>query len=269
MMKMFCKGSLTLALLFGSTLAMANCDLLKNLEITTPNTTTICKPDIDVLFGYSTEYKSPVWGVYKMKSSLSAQKPVYLRSTGMHSPIRGISIDDQTSPTQIIKSGQAKAYLVPHYNVLSHASQVSKFLTMANVFPVKKELWSSRLRGMMFELGANERTMALTKGDFDVVSGVVYDDELIDEVPSAKYLYKVYYHSKYDYTLSYLIPVKAKTNVLSSYLTSVRCIEEVSGHTLFSGFAASMKQSIKNGVAFSSKHWASPNHKESSCLLKS
>lgn len=268
-MKMFCKGSLALALLFTSTLSIANCDVIKNLEVTTPNTTTICKSDIDVLFGYSTQYKSPVWGVYKMKSSLSSKKPVYLRNTGMYAPIEGVSMNEQTSPAQIINSGQAKAYLIPHYNVLSHASQVTKFLTMANVVPVKKELWSNRLRGMMFELGVNERKMALNKGDFNVISGVVYGNELIDEVPSATYLYKVYYHSQYDYTLSYLIPVKAKTNVLSSYLSSVKCIEEVSGHTLFSGFATSMKQSIENGVAYSSKHWASPNHKESSCLLKS
>lgn len=269
MMKMFCKGSITLTLLFASSLAIANCEVLKNLEVTTPNTTTICKPGIDVLFGYSTQYKSPVWGVYKMKSSLSSKKPVYLRNTGIIAPIKGISIDEQISPSQIISSGQAKANLVPHYNVLSHASQVTKFLTMANVIPVKKDLWSKRLRAMMFELNVNERKMALRKGDFNVISGVVYDDELINEVPTAKYLYKVYYHSKYDYTLSYLIPVKAKTNVLSRYLSSVKCIEKVSGHALFSDFEPSIKQSIENGVAYSSKHWASPNHKESSCQLES
>jgi hypothetical protein len=267
MMKKFCKVGFCLVSVFISSLSIASCGAIKELEILAPNTTTICKPHLEVFFGYNTQYKSPSWGIYKMKASLAAKPPVYLRSTGTHVPVAGVKSDEQLKPSQIIASGQSKALLIPHYNVLSHAAQVNEFITMANVFPAIKADWQGLSRDMMFKLGANEREMALKKGDYMVLSGVVYHETLIKGVPSAKYIYKVYYHDQYDYTLSYLIPVKPKSQELNDYITSIKCIELVSGHKLFSGFSDTVRNSILDGVAYSNKHWVSPNGKEGVCVL--
>jgi hypothetical protein len=266
---MFCRIGIFLTVLLTSTFTVANCDSLKNLEVTSPKTTVICKPQIEVLFGYSNQYRSPAWGVYQMRASLAAKPPIYLRYTGLHTPVTSVPVEHQSTLAKIFKSDQTKAFLIPHYNVLNKASQAEVILTMANVIPVRKTDWKKGSGELIFELGANERVMALEKGDFMVVSGVVYHEELVKGIASAKYIYKAYYHDKYNYTLSYLIPVDAKSTVLSTYITSVRCIEKVSGHVLFSGFDNEIKSSILHGVAHSNKHWVSPNQKEATCSFKS
>jgi hypothetical protein len=268
MMQKFCKVSFCLFATLSSAVTFANCDAITELEILAPNTTVICKPHLEVFFGYNTKYKSPSWGIYTMKANLAANPPVYLRYNGSHIQIDAVKADEQLKPNDITASGQSKAFLIPHYNVLSKTSQVNNFITMANVFPVNKAAWKSRSSDMMFELGANEREMALNKGDFKVLTGVVYHDNLVKGLPSAKYIYKVYYHEKYDYTLSYLIPVESESSNLPDYITSIKCIEEISGHVLLSGLPSNTKSSIQHGAAYSNKHWVAPNSKESECKFQ-
>lgn len=267
MMKKFCKVGFYLAAILTSVGALADCQAPEGLRIEAPNTTIICKPHVEVFFGYSNKLKSPVWALYTMRASLAASSPVYMRYNGSHSPIMEISLDEQLQPEQITSSGQSKGYLVPHFNVLDSASQSQKFNSMVNVVPVKKSDWIRHSSDLMFDLGANERLLALKKGDFSVLSGVIYDEDTIMGIPSAKYIYKVYYHNQYDYTLSYLVPVSAQSSKVDDYITSIQCIEKLSGHRLFSGFPDELKESIKSGVAYDKNHWASPNSKESECAL--
>jgi hypothetical protein len=267
MMKKFCKLGLYLSTVFTSAATIAQCDSLAVVEIQAPNTTSICKPHLEVFFGYNTKHKAPSWGVYKMKSSILDNPPVYLRYNGSHLPVPEVKHADQLKPSQIIASGLSKAFLIPHYNVLNRASQVNKFISMANVVPVNSKDWRERSSDLMFELGANEREMLLAKGDFMVFSGVVYHDKKQKGVVSAKYIYKVYYHSLYDYTLSYLVPIKPNSPDLNKYITSINCIEKVSGHKLFSGYPLDVQKSIKNGVAFDKEHWAAPNSEAGICVL--
>jgi len=267
MMKACYKVGACLVLMFTSTFSFADCDELRKYEASLENISSICKSTIGVLFGYNTAIKAPSWALYDMGIKVATRKPFYLKYSGAIAPIKEVSLTSQLSLEQLIASGQSKAFLVPHYNVVSVGSQLHEFLTMANVFPVNLNAWKNSISQLMFELGANEREMAKNKGEFTVIAGVSYDAKHINNVPSAKYIYKVYFHEQYNYTLSYLIPVAARSENLNDYITSIKCIEQVTGHSLLSGLGEDTKNSVINGVAYSSEHWVAPNQVERECLI--
>ena len=202
-----------------------------------------------------------------MNIKTASLKPFYLKYAGAIASIREVSSTSQSSVEMIVASGQAKAFLVPHYNVLNYGRDLNEYLTMANVFPVEKNAWQNISSKYMFELGIQERDMAIIKGNFVVITGVAYGAEHVNDIPTAKYLYKVYFHEQYNYTLSYLLPVNAKSQHLDKYITSIKCIEQVTGHNLLDGLAETVKKTVINGVAYSHEYWVAPNQLERECLV--
>lgn len=229
------------------------CNDLKVYSPLYANAHIICDATLNVLHGYSSKKKTPVWSVYNV-----AKKPYenYTVNTGSHKKTIKLKNEQQVDLNLFDVSGLDKAYLVAPYQIIKHESDVEDAFTTLNTIAVPNKLWRGPLNDLLFNTDLLERKMFNDKGEIIAIYGAV-PGAVIGGVTTTKYLYRIYYQKQFDLTLAFMFPVSNDvTTNPEDYLTNVACIEEIGDVTFFSNFDPFVQKDIKNRKAISAVKWA-------------
>lgn len=231
-----------------------------HLDFGTPGSSDqeLCR--IGYAVGYNYEHQAPNWVAYKLTRESVTTDAVARKN--MFAVDRDIPEEYRANHTDYKGSGYDRGHLAPAASMdFSYEAMKESFL-LSNMVP-QKAGFNRYGFGKYGAWGALEdyvRTWAIRRGEIYVVTGPVYE-EVIDvigdgiEVPS--HFFKVIYDPEYKASIAFLIPhIEDTAPRLIDYITSIDCIESLTGLDLLSAVDDVDEDDIENGVAYDFQYWS-------------
>jgi endonuclease G, mitochondrial len=210
--------------------------------------------------GYSYSHKAPEWVAYKLsRNSVLTDLP---RKNNLFSVDTEIPKEHRSNLTDFRGSGYDRGHMAP-VNLMSFSNDAMKesFL-LSNIVPQKSGFnrYSFDRYGAWGALENYVRNWAVSRNEIYVISGPVYQS-VIDvigngiEVPS--HFYKIVFDPEYRASIAFLIPHIEDTAVrLPDYVTTIDCIESLTGLDFLKSINGDDEADIENGLAYDFDHWS-------------
>ncbi len=212
------------------------------------------------LTGYSNVNKSPAWVAYYF-----TRKNVYARLPAIQHLYRSddsIPPEFRTYSNDYTDTGYDRGQLAP--------SSVSSFMNdaaqetflMSNIVPQLPSFNRDSYphAGAWAALEEMEQQQVLRRGDINVIAGPVYTKPvqyMNKGIPIPSHFFKVLYSPKLLAVAAFLVPHSGSSGEpISSYLTSVDCVESLTGLDLLSALPDDIENDIENKRAISLKYWS-------------
>ena len=246
-------------------------DCRKHTDLGTPakSDQILCRQGFAV--GYSYAHKAPEWVAYEL--TLQSVSTEIMRKKNAFSVDRDILEEHRTALAEYRDSGYDLGQMAPA-NSMDFSNKVLKesFL-LSNVIPQKPSFnrGGSGPDGVWGALEDYVRRWAVTRNGIYVVSGPVYET-VIDvvgngiQVPS--HFYKVIYDPEYMASIAFLVPhAKKPAARLPGYVTTIDCIESLTGLDFLGSLDDDDEADVENGTAYNFDYWSmrDGNTKPASC----
>jgi endonuclease G, mitochondrial len=210
--------------------------------------------------GYSYSHKAPEWVAYKLsRNSVLTDVP---RKNNLFSMDTEIPKEHRSSLSDFRGSGYDRGQMAPADLMnFSYEAMKESFL-LSNTVPQKSGFnrYNFGHYGVWGALESYVRNWAVSRNEIYVISGPVYQS-VVDvigsgvEVPS--HFYKIVYDPEYKASIAFLIPHIEDTAVrLPDYVTTIDCIEFVTGLDFLNGIKGDDEADIENGLAYDFDHWS-------------
>ncbi|MFA0809426.1 DNA/RNA non-specific endonuclease [Microbulbifer epialgicus] len=219
---------------------------------------TLCR--IGYAVGYNYEHQTPDWVAYKLTRN-SVTTDAVKRQNWFRAD-NDIPKEFQANLNDYKGSGYDRGHLAPAASMdFSYAAMKESFL-LTNIVPQKPGFnrYDLGKYGVWGALEDYVRKWAIRRGEVFVVTGPVYK-ETIDiigdgiEVPS--HYFKIIYDAEYKASIAFLIPHVENTAVrLPKYITSIDCIESLTGLDVLNAINDADENDIENGVAYDFQYWS-------------
>lgn len=222
--------------------------------------------------GYSYEHKAADWVSYKLTRASVAKNEVavkHLFASDMEVPEKyRATLSDYKA------AGYDRGHLAPPQLMSYSFDAMKETYLLSNIAPQKAGLnrYGYTKYGAWGALETYERSWALKRGQLHVYAGPVYKSpsEVIGsgiQVPS--HFYKIFYDPQYTASIAFLIPhVEDTAPQLAAYITSIDCIEEITGMDFLNQIESPLQQDIENAAAYNLNFWSMKDGKtqQGSCV---
>lgn len=210
--------------------------------------------------GYSYSHKSPEWVAYKLsRNSVVTDVP---RKNNLFSMDSEIPKEHRADLSDFRGSGYDRGHMAPANSMdFSYDAMKESFL-LSNIVP-QKPGFNRYGFGRYGAWGALEdyvRNWAVSRDGIYVISGPVYQsviDVIGNGVQVPSHFYKIIFDPEYKASIAFLIPHIDDAAVrLPNYVTTIDCIESLTGLDFLNGIRGDDEADIENGVAYDFDHWS-------------
>lgn len=222
----------------------------------------ICNEDFALGYNYAT--KSPIWSIYKLSIRSSVDESVRLSEFLVNDP--RVPKEHQTEIGDYLNSNYIKGSLVNPEALRTSQKSMNEGHYFSNAVPQLSKFarYQYNSHGAWGALEDIENQWMIEKKNLWVFAGPVYEQSSKTAggllIPS--HFYKVYYDEKLNSTISFLIPHGDNgARQLGEHISSVDCIEEVTGLDLLSKLPDPVENDLENATAKDFEFWVTKDNK--------
>jgi endonuclease G, mitochondrial len=209
--------------------------------------------------GYNYKHKSADWVAYKLSRTSVGKNEVSVQH--LFAADNDIPEEFRSVPADYRGSGYDRGHLAPPQLMSYSFESMKEAYLLTNIVPQKAGFnrYGYTKYGAWGALENYEHSWALKRGELYVYSGPVYQSSVKTqsglEVPT--HFFKILFDPEYSATIAFLIPHDENTAPqLKAYITSIDCIEEITGFDFFSKIDSKDQHDIENEKAYELAFWS-------------
>lgn len=211
--------------------------------------------------GYDYSKKAPLWVAYNL--TVSSVFSDAAKRTNRFFADKDIPKEYRAYNSDFKKSGYDRGHLAPAATIDYSRKALDETFLLSNIVPqlpgFNRDGWG--YKGAWGALEHKVRSMVVKIGEVNVITGPIYSKSesktVGNSVPVPTHFYKLIIDPEYNSVISFVLPhVSNSSNELPNYITSVDCIESMTGLDFLSELPDNIENDVENGKAKGFNLWA-------------